>query len=93
MRVFHTFIKSLLRWLNIKIDLQPIKSKAEKEKELHNFEVSNLETESNDFSDEVLGKTAEEMYEEDMKKKREESEEESYPECTIMFCYISWLLF
>ncbi|GJQ69256.1 hypothetical protein Trydic_g6398 [Trypoxylus dichotomus] len=72
MKVFNIFTNCLLRWLNIKIELPPIKSKAEKEQELKHFEVSNLEEEYTNFGDDIMGKTAEEMYEEDMKKKEEE---------------------
>lgn len=76
MRVFNIFTKCLLRWLDVKFEIPPIKSRADNIKELQDFQLSNLEKECNDFSDDVMDKTPEDMYEEDMKNKKEEPEEE-----------------
>lgn len=79
MKVFNIFVKCLLRWLKIEAVIPPIKSKADKEKEQQHFELSNLEDECNNFSDDIMKKTPEEMYQKAMEKKREELEEDEAP--------------
>ncbi|KAI4457547.1 tel2 interacting protein 1 tti1 family member [Holotrichia oblita] len=76
LKVFNVFIKCLLRWLNVQVIIPPIRSKADKEKEYQHFELSNLEDECNNFSDDIMKKTPEEMYQEDMEKKQQELEED-----------------
>lgn len=78
LEVFKVFVKSLKRWLNIQIREDPIISKAKKAKMEEEFKVTSVNDEIDDnFSDDIMGKTAEEMYEEDMKKKLEDLEKEN----------------
>lgn len=72
LRVFNIFIKCLLRWFQIQPKTEPIKSKLQKQKEFEEFKISGIKDDANDFSDEIMGKTAEEMYREDLAKTREE---------------------
>ncbi|KAF7277814.1 hypothetical protein GWI33_009231 [Rhynchophorus ferrugineus] len=79
--VFKLFIISLRRWFNIGTADVPIKSKKQKELEYEHFKVSNIDAIEN-FSDDIMeGKTAEELYKEDMEKKKLEEKEENneYP--------------
>lgn len=71
LRVFNIFIKCLLRWFHIEPLQQPIKSKLQKQNDFEDFKISGTE-DINDFSDSIMGKTAEEMYKEDMAKREEE---------------------
>lgn len=71
LRVFKIFIKCLWRWFNIEVKFIPIKSKLQKQKDFEEFKVSNIDY-SNDFSDNIMGKTAEEMFKEDMESNKEE---------------------
>lgn len=71
LRVFNIFIKCLHRWFDIKTVEEPIKSKLQKRREYEEFKISGM-SEANNFSDDIMGKTAEEMYKEDMAKKQEE---------------------
>lgn len=82
LRVFKVFLRSLVRWFDVQIPEEPIKTKAEKLQELENqhFQISNL-NENIDYSDEAFSnKTAEEMYREDLeeneRKIREREKEE-----------------
>ncbi|XP_057672878.1 TELO2-interacting protein 1 homolog isoform X1 [Diorhabda carinulata] len=79
LEVFKVFVKSLRRWLNIQVREDPIISKAEKNKIEEEFKVTGVNEEilDDNFSDDIMGKTAEEMYEEDMKKKLEDLEKEN----------------
>ncbi|KAG5887572.1 hypothetical protein JTB14_009980 [Gonioctena quinquepunctata] len=73
LRIFNIFVECLSKWLNIEAEEKPIIPKAQKLKEMEEFQVTGLSEDiENDFSDEIMGKTAEEMYEEDMEKKKEE---------------------
>lgn len=54
--------------------MEPIKSKLQKQQELEDFKISGI-SEINSFSDDIMGKTAEEMYKEDLAKSKEELEE------------------
>lgn len=74
LRVFNIFIKCLHRWFNIEIIEVPIKSKLQKQKEFEEFKISGIEN-INKFSDDIMGKTAEEMYKEDLEKNKEELQE------------------
>lgn len=79
LRIFKIFLECLERWLDLKPVIPPIKSKKEKLKETEEFRITNI-NEINDFSDEIMEKTAEEMYEEDLKKSKTELETEMYPQ-------------
>ncbi|CAG9769438.1 unnamed protein product [Ceutorhynchus assimilis] len=69
LRVFKMFIMSLRRWFIVDdYSEKTIKSRKEKELEQEHYKVSGFD-ESNDFSDDIMGgKSAEEMYKEDMEK-------------------------
>lgn len=71
LNIFKIFIKCLMRWFNIEIKAISLKSKKQKEDEMEHFKVSGIDP-NQDFSDDIMGKTAEEMYEEDMAKSKEE---------------------
>ncbi|RZB40886.1 TELO2-interacting protein 1 -like, partial [Asbolus verrucosus] len=75
--VFRMFIQCLHRWLSIKADEEPFKTKQQKQQEIEDFKVSNIDEDlgEEDFSDDIMGKTAEEMYEEDLKKSKMEDDE------------------
>lgn len=75
LRIFKIFIKCLWRWFNISVKIYPIKSKLQKEKEFEEFKISNMNY-SNDFSDDIMGKTAEEMYKEDLARGQNALEDE-----------------
>lgn len=79
LRIFKIFLECLTRWLDIKPIISPIQSKKDKLKEMEEFTVGGINENSN-FSDEIMGKTAEEMYEEDSKKSKTELEAEMYPQ-------------
>lgn len=86
LRIFNIFIKSLHRWFEIKVEIEPVKSKLQKEKEFEDFKISNKFEDNNDFSDSIMGKTAEEMYQEDLKKTKEELLEPEIDEgCNMCF--------
>lgn len=72
LRVFNIFIKCLIRWFQIQPKEEPIKSKLQKQKEFEEFKISGIKDEINDFSDDIMGKSAEEMYKEDLAKSKEE---------------------
>lgn len=74
LRVFNIFIKCLHRWFQLTIIEVPIKSKLQKQREYEEFKISGIEN-INSFSDDIMGKTAEEMYHEDMAKSKKELEE------------------
>lgn len=80
LRVFRIFLRSLLRWFEVEVPARVFLTKEElREEELRNFKVGGLEDnpeKMNDFSDEVMGKSAEEMYREDMENKEEGLEDE-----------------
>lgn len=76
LRIFNIFIKCLHRWFDIKIEIEPVKSKLQKQKEFEDFKVSGIKQDIMDFSDEIMGKSAEEMYQEDMNKTKEQLESE-----------------
>ncbi|XP_044761108.1 TELO2-interacting protein 1 homolog isoform X2 [Coccinella septempunctata] len=80
LRVFRIFLRSLMRWFQISVPPRVFRTKAQKrEDELCNFKIGGLDTdeEINDFSDDILGgKSAEEMYKEDMERKKTELEKE-----------------
>lgn len=83
LRVFRIFLRSLLRWFEVEVPARVFLTKEElREEELRNFKVGGLEDDPekrNDFSDEVMGKSAEEMYREDMER-REGGLEDDYLE-------------
>lgn len=62
------------KWFDIKVIEGPVKSKLQKQKEFEEFKISGI-SEVNDFSDDIMGQTAEEMYKEDMKRDEQELEE------------------
>lgn len=64
------FIKSLQKCLNIEARIEPIKSKLQRKLDYEEFQLSNLNI--NDY--EVQGKTAQEMYEEDIEQAQHEME-------------------
>ncbi|CAG9825114.1 unnamed protein product [Phaedon cochleariae] len=72
LRVFKIFIKCLRKWLEIEIEEKPIIPKAQKDREIEDFKVTGSKESCDDFSDEIMGQTAEEMFQEDMIKKQEE---------------------
>nr|XP_023014503.1 TELO2-interacting protein 1 homolog [Leptinotarsa decemlineata]XP_023014504.1 TELO2-interacting protein 1 homolog [Leptinotarsa decemlineata]XP_023014505.1 TELO2-interacting protein 1 homolog [Leptinotarsa decemlineata]XP_023014506.1 TELO2-interacting protein 1 homolog [Leptinotarsa decemlineata] len=77
LQVFKVFVQCLTEWLQIEVKEEPIKSKAEKLKEVEDFTVSGVNKNvENNFSDAIMEKTAEEMFKEDMVKKKEELENE-----------------
>ncbi|XP_017773157.1 PREDICTED: TELO2-interacting protein 1 homolog [Nicrophorus vespilloides] len=71
LRVFLVFVKRIRIWFCVEAQPNAIKSRLEKEQEHDHFKVSNVESQS-DFSDDIMGKTADELFMEDMKKKQEE---------------------
>lgn len=75
LHVFNIFVKCIHRWFNILIKLESTKPKLQKEQEMEEFKISNINY-SDNFSDSVLNKTAEEMYKEDMNKSKDELENE-----------------
>ncbi|KAJ8942241.1 hypothetical protein NQ318_003088 [Aromia moschata] len=78
LRVFEIFIHCLRKWYSIEVKVEPFKSKADKLDEVEQFEVTGLKMEEEpDFSDIIMGKTAEEMYKEDMEKQQSELEKET----------------
>jgi hypothetical protein len=78
LNIFKMFVVGVQRWYNIEPAGRVFKSKKQKEDEIEDFKVSNVEP-IEDFSDEVMGKTAEEMYEEDLKKSKVQLENEIEP--------------
>lgn len=75
LRFFQILIKRLLCWLNITPLIVPIRNRME----LHykeDFKVTNIDS-CNDFSDDAVmkGKTAEEIFNEDLEKNNREIEE------------------
>ncbi|KAF2903943.1 hypothetical protein ILUMI_02227 [Ignelater luminosus] len=81
LRVFEMFIKSIMKWFNIDVKIEPIKSKLQQKMEHDDFEISNLSL--TDQPDTDLGKTAEEMYKEDLenRKQQEQELEDFEPQC------------
>lgn len=75
LRIFNIFIKCLHRWFDIKIDVEPVKSKLQKQKEFEDFKVSGINHDV-DYSDDIMGKDAEELYKEDLNKTKDELESE-----------------
>lgn len=90
LRFFKIFINCLKRWLKIKRLEVPIKSLIEKEREIKEFQLTDIK-EYKDFTDETVmkGKTAEEMYKEDMLKKVKEIDELN-PEGNFGEIYLSY---
>jgi hypothetical protein len=78
LNIFKMFVVGVQRWYNNEPAGRVFKSKKQKEDEIEDFKVSNVEP-IEDFSDEVMGKTAEEMYEEDLKKSKVQLENEIEP--------------
>ncbi|XP_028154357.2 TELO2-interacting protein 1 homolog [Diabrotica virgifera virgifera] len=85
LQVFKVTVQVINRWWPVEIIDEDIKPKAEKIKEVEDFKVTGADKVEDNFSDEIMGKTAEEMYEEDRLKKEEqlkmdteEVEEEEY---------------
>lgn len=78
LNIFKMFVVGVQRWYNIEPAGWVFKTKKQKEDEIEDFKVSNVEP-IEDFSDEVMGKTAEEMYEEDLKKSKVQLESEIEP--------------
>ncbi|KAJ8959272.1 hypothetical protein NQ314_006300 [Rhamnusium bicolor] len=77
LNLFKIFIQCLTLWFKIEIKIEPLKSKAEKLQEIEHFQVSGVSAEvENTFSDDIMEKSAEEMYQEDMAKKQKELEKE-----------------
>ncbi|XP_008201481.1 TELO2-interacting protein 1 homolog [Tribolium castaneum] len=76
LQVFKLFIMGLHRWLGIEMPEEAFKTKKQKQDEFEHFQVSNLEPPIEDFSDEIMNKTAEEMYKEDLEKSKKELEDE-----------------
>ncbi|VEN48434.1 unnamed protein product [Callosobruchus maculatus] len=69
LEVFNEFIVTLRRWLGVATKIEPIKSREQRYQEMQEFTVSGID----DFSDDTLEKlSAEEMFEQDLKKKQEE---------------------
>lgn len=67
----------LRKWFSVEVKVEPFKSKADKMREIEDFEVTGVDIEGKDnFSDDIMGKSAEEMYKEDMEKTPEEIEKE-----------------
>lgn len=68
------FILSLRSWFQIEVTIEKVKSRKEKELEQEPFKVTGIDY-SDDFSDDILeGKTAEELYREDMEKKENDED-------------------
>ncbi|XP_018569428.1 TELO2-interacting protein 1 homolog [Anoplophora glabripennis] len=77
LEIFKIFINCLRKWFNIKERIEPFKSKAQKLREIEDFQVTGVDMkETVNFSDDIMGKSAEEMYKEDMEKKQDEIEKE-----------------
>lgn len=79
LRMFKIFLKSLIRWFGITVPERVFKTKQEKlDDQMKNFKIGGLDDEFQEdgFSDNIMGKTAEEMYKEDMEKKAAELKEE-----------------
>lgn len=77
LRVFKMFMLTLRRWFEVDDVTEPIKSKKQKELEYEDFKVSGINYKEDDFSDDIMeGKTAEEMYWEDVERKKQEEEED-----------------
>lgn len=72
------FIRCLWRWFNIKIKVLPIKSKAQKLLEMEDFQVSGLKNLNENLFDDsdIMEKSAEELFEEDMMKTEEQLKKE-----------------
>ncbi|KAL3279351.1 hypothetical protein HHI36_016856 [Cryptolaemus montrouzieri] len=80
LRIFQVFLKSVMRWFNVHEPSPVLKTKAQKKsEELQNFKVTGLDDieEIKNFSDEIMDKSAEELYQEDMKLKKEQTEKEN----------------
>ncbi|CAG9826267.1 unnamed protein product [Diabrotica balteata] len=69
LQVFKVTIQVIKKWWPVEIIEEDIKPKAEKMKEIEDFKVTGADKVEDNFSDEIMGKTAEEMYEEDRLKK------------------------
>lgn len=69
------YLKYLRKCFALHDEQITIKTKKQKLEEYEQFKISNIEPVDN-FSDDVMGKTAEEMYKEDMEKKRSQVEDE-----------------
>lgn len=66
------FVECLFRWLNIEITIEPIKTKLEKQQEIEDFKVTGI-----DLSEQSsTNKSAEELFDEDMKKSQDQLEAE-----------------
>ncbi|CAG9859979.1 unnamed protein product [Phyllotreta striolata] len=80
LEVFRIFIKSLKSWLKIDIKEECFKTREEKRREYEEFKVTGANETVDISDDEFEGKTAEEMYEEDRKKRELEEEIDEEPE-------------
>ncbi|XP_025829077.1 TELO2-interacting protein 1 homolog [Agrilus planipennis] len=69
--IFKTFTECLMKWLDIKPVLIPIKSKIETKEQIEDFKVTGLEDITN-FSDDIMEKSAEDMFKDDMAKSKKE---------------------
>lgn len=89
LKVFKTFIQCVWRWYDIKVNLVPIKSRAIQIEEIEPFKVTGVKAEENlDFSDDIMGKSAEELFKEDMEKKKDDLKKEyEEPEGTYILSY------
>ncbi|XP_060524749.1 TELO2-interacting protein 1 homolog isoform X2 [Cylas formicarius] len=75
LKVLRMCVISMRRWFPIEEEHLPIKSRSQKQDEYEEYHVSGIR-ESENFSDDIMeGKTAEEMYKEDVERKANENEE------------------
>ncbi|XP_066156634.1 TELO2-interacting protein 1 homolog isoform X2 [Euwallacea fornicatus] len=79
--VFKMFILSLCRWYKVDVKQENVKSRAEKEKaEEESFRVTGIDYNSG-FTDDIMeGKSGEELYWEDVKRKAQEEEDNDHIE-------------
>ncbi|XP_022899827.2 TELO2-interacting protein 1 homolog [Onthophagus taurus] len=68
LRIYDVFLKCLIRWFDVKIILEKVKSKKEKIEEILKGKEELIE-ENNDFSDQKMKKSVEEMWKEDQNNK------------------------
>lgn len=85
----------LRKWFKVEAKVESFKSKAEKLRETEDFQVTGLDmAEKDNFSDDIMGKSPEEMYKEDMEKKQEEIEQEIQPEGELLKrCFCNFIQF
>lgn len=75
LQVFKCFIQVLWKWLDIKVHIEPIKSKEQKRNELEEYKVSGMEDQTY-ISDDTREKSSQELFEEDMQKSQEDLKKE-----------------